>query len=242
MSTRSTTRNYAKSNGVLAAAAEKNPGVTIFDWNAASSAPNQGRWFDNTSLCCFVHLSTTGQAEFALFLRQQLDALRPAGSLPTTAAIAPLMLGLPLAKKNAGAMVTVVQKKLNLALHLEGKTRLATDGSFGSATERAVRAFQTASVLPVSGIVDRATWDALGLAGRIDLAVLAVGSRHPAVSSLQQALAKVLKKKIATTGIFTASLANDVMLFQKRVKLPVNGRVGPSTWKVLTAAAALTSP
>jgi peptidoglycan hydrolase-like protein with peptidoglycan-binding domain len=59
---------------------------------------------------------------------------------------------------------------------------------------------------------------------------------------LQQALAKVLKKKIANTGIFTTSLANDVKLFQKRVKLPVNGRVGPSTWKVLTATVARTSP
>jgi len=242
MSTRSTTRNYAKSNAVLDAAAAKNPGITIFDWNTASSAANQWRWFDNKSLCCFVHLSTTGQAEFALFLRQQLDALRPSGALPTTAAVAPLMLGLPLAKKNSGAMVTVVQKKLNLALNLVGKSRLATDGVFGAGTERAVRAFQTVSVLPVSGIVDRATWDALGLAGRIDLAVLKVGSRHPAVSSLQQALSKVLKKKISNTGVFTTSLANDVKLFQKRVKLPVNGRVGPSTWKVLTATAALTSP
>jgi hypothetical protein len=242
MSTRSTTRNYAKSNAVLAAAEAKNPSISIFDWNAASSAPNQWRWFDNTSLCCYVHLSTTGQAEFALFLRQQLDLLRSAGSLPTTAAVAPLMLGLPLAKKNTGAMVTVVQKKLNLALNLAGKSRLAIDGAFGSGTERAVRAFQTASVLPVSGIVDRATWDALGLAGRIDLAVLKVGSQHPAVSSLQQALAKVLKKKITTTGVFTTALANDVKLFQKRVKLPVSGRVGPSTWKVLTATAALASP
>jgi SpoIID/LytB domain protein len=242
MSTRSTTRNYAKSNAVLDAAAAKNPGITIFDWNTASSGANQWRWFDNKSLCCFVHLSTTGQAEFALFLRQQLDALRPSGALPTTAAVAPLMLGLPLAKKNSGAMVTVVQKKLNLALNLVGKSRLATDGAFGAGTERAVRAFQTVSVLPVSGIVDRATWDALGLAGRIDLAVLKVGSRHPAVSSLQQALSKVLKKKISNTGVFTTSLANDVKLFQKRVKLPVNGRVGPSTWKVLTATAALTNP
>ena len=242
MSTRSTKRNYAKSNEVLAAAEAKNPGISIFDWNTASSAANQWRWFDNKSLCCYVHLSTTGQAEFALFLRQQLDALRPAGTLPTTAAVAPLMLGLPLAKNNTGAMVTVVQKKLNLALNLVGKSRLATDGAFGSGTERAVRAFQTLSVLPVSGIVDRATWDALGLAGRIDLAVLKVGSRHPAVSSLQQALSKVLKKKISSTGVFTSSLANDVKLFQKRVKLPVSGRVGPSTWKVLTAAAALTSP
>ena len=242
MSARSTTRDYAKSNAVLTAAAARNPGITIFDWNAASSAANQWRWFDNSSLCCYVHLSTTGQAEFALFLRQQLDAMRPTGSLPTTAAVAPLMLGLPLAKNNAGTMVKLIQKKLNIALKLGGKKRLATDGAFGSGTERAVRAFQTASVLPVSGIVDRATWDALGLAGRSDLAVLKVGSRHPAVSSLQQTLAKVLKKKIKKTGVFTTALANDVKLFQKRVKLPVSGRVGQSTWKVLTATAALTSP
>ena len=55
-------------------------------------------------------------------------------------------------------------------------------------------------------------------------------------------MSKVLKKKITTTGVFTTALANDVKLFQRRVKLPVNGRVGPNTWKVLTAAAALTSP
>jgi SpoIID/LytB domain protein len=242
MSTRSTTRNYAKSNAALAAAAANNSGVTIFDWNSATSAANQWRWFDNSSLCCFVHLSTTGQAEFALFLRQQLDALRPLGVLPTIAPVAPLMLGLPLELKNAGAMVGVVQKKLNLALHLSGKSRLATDGQFGPGTARAVTAFQTASQLPATGVVDRATWDALGLADRVDLAVLKVGSRHPSVTSLQQALAKVLKKKIASTGIFTVALSNDVKLFQKRVKLPANGRVGPSTWKVLTATAALSSP
>lgn len=242
MSTRSTTRNYAKSNAVLAAAAANNPGVTVFDWNTASSAANQWRWFDNSSLCCFVHLSTSGQAEFALFLRQQLDAMRALGNLPTIAPVAPLMLGLPLGPKNAGVMVTVVQKKLNLSLHRSGKSRIATDGQFGPGTTRAVKAFQTASQLPVTGIVDRATWDALGLAGRMDLAVLKVGSRHPSVTSLQQALAKVLKKKIISTGIFTSALANDVKLFQKRVKLPINGRVGPTTWKVLTASAALTTP
>ena len=163
-----------------------------------------------------------------MFLRQQLDALRSAGTLPTTAAVAPLMLGLPLAKKNTGAMVTVVQKKLNLALKLVGKKRLVTDGAFGAGTERAVRAFQTASVLPVSGIVDRATWDALGLAGRIDLAVIKVGSRHPAVSSLQQALSKVLKKVEAPSEVnFSNAELNAI---KDMVKLPVS--VGAKDWNV----------
>jgi peptidoglycan hydrolase-like protein with peptidoglycan-binding domain len=65
-----------------------------------------------------------------------------------------------------------------------------------------------------------------------------VGSRHPSVSTLQRSLAKVLKKKIPVTGVYTTSLANDVKTFQKRANLKPVGRVGPSTWTVLIATAA----
>jgi peptidoglycan hydrolase-like protein with peptidoglycan-binding domain len=135
-------------------------------------------------------------------------------------------------------MVQSIQKKLNAVLGLKGKKRLATDGQFGTGTANAVKAFQATASLPLTGIVDRATWDAIGFAGRIDLAVLKVGTKHAAVSSIQRALAKVLKKKIKTTGIFTSSLANDVKTFQKRASLTINGRVGPSTWASLMATAA----
>jgi peptidoglycan hydrolase-like protein with peptidoglycan-binding domain len=239
LSTRSTSRSYAKSNAALLAVAATNPTVSILDWNAASSAANQWRWFDNSSLCCWVHLNTTGQAEFALFLRAQFDALRAQGLLPTTASTAAVIPGLPLEMKNTGVMVQSIQKKLNAVLALKGKKRLMTDGQFGTGTANAVKAFQATAALPVTGIVDRATWDAIGFAGRIDLAVLKVGTKHAAVSSIQRALAKVLKKKIKTTGIFTSSLANDVKTFQKRVSLKANGRVGPSTWTSLMATAAL---
>lgn len=237
LSTRSTSRNYARVNVALQAATA-NPAVTVLDWNAASSAANQWRWFDNASLCCWVHLNTTGQAEFALFLRGQLDALRNQGLLPTTAIAAPVIPGLPLQVKHKGVMVQSIQKKLNAVLLLKKGRRLATDGDFGKGTASAVKTFQTQANLPVTGTVDRATWDAIGFAGRIDLAVLKVGSRHPAVSSIQRALAKVLKKKISPTGQFTVSLANDVKTFQKRAKLKVSGRVGPSTWTSLMATAA----
>ena len=238
MSTRSTSRSYAKSNAALLAAAASNPAVSIIDWNVASSAANQWRWFDNSSLCCWVHLNTTGQAEFSLFLRAQLDALRAQGLFPTTASTAALIPGLPLAVKNTGVMVQSIQKKLNAVLALKGKKRLATDGQFGTGTANAVKAFQTTASLPVTGIVDRATWDAIGFADRTDLAVLKVGTKHAAVSSIQRALAKVLKKKIKVTGLFTSVLANDVKTFQKRASLKVNGRVGPSTWASLMATAA----
>jgi peptidoglycan hydrolase-like protein with peptidoglycan-binding domain len=238
LSTRSTSRNYARVNAALQAATV-NPAVTVLDWNAASSAANQWRWFDNASLCCWVHLNTTGQAEFALFLRTQLDALRSQGLLPITAIAAPVIPGLPLQIKHKGVMVQSIQKKLNAVLLLKKGKRLATDGDFGTGTANAVKKFQSQASLPVTGTVDRATWDAIGFAGRIDLAVLKVGSRHPAVSSIQRALSKVLKKKISPTGRFTLSLANDVKIFQKRAKLKASGRVGPSTWTSLMATAAL---
>jgi SpoIID/LytB domain protein len=238
MSTRATSKNFARSNAALLAVAAANPAVSIFDWNTASSAANQWRWFDNTSLCCWVHLSNSGQTEFALFLRQQLDDLRVKGLLPVTASNEVVIPGLPLQKSHKGVMVQSVQKKLNALLALKGNKRLVTDGAFGTGTIKAVKAFQTTANLPVTGTIDRTTWNAMGLADRVDLAILKVGSVQPAVASVQRALAKVLKKKISATGTFTSSLANDVKTFQKRAGLPANGRIGPNTWAVLMTAAA----
>ena len=73
---------------------------------------------------------------------------------------------------------------------------------------------------------------------RPELAVLRKGTRHPAVKTVQQALAKVLRSRIRADGVFGASLVTDVRTFQQRAGLPVNGRVGPSTWSVLMATAA----
>ena len=239
MSTRATSRNYAASNAALQAAAAANPAISIFDWNAASSAQPQWRWFDNTSLCCWVHLSNSGQIEFALFLRAQLDALRAQNLLPVTAPTAPVIHGLPLAQKHRGAMVTTVQKRLNAAMKLKGSKRLAVDGAFGPGTARAVKAFQVKMALPPTGKVDRATWEAMGLGGQTRLIVLQIGSKHPSVATLQRALARVLRKKISATGRFTWSLANDVKTYQRRAKIRPSGKVGPSTWSSLMAAAAL---
>ena len=90
----------------------------------------------------------------------------------------------------------------------------------------------------VTGEIDRATWDALGLAGRSDLTIQRVGTRHPSVSTLQNALSKVLRKKIPATGRFDSRLAEHVRQFQRNVALAPSGRVGPQTWAALTAAAA----
>ena len=73
MSTRRTTADYGTMNAILAKAATSYPNVTVFDWNTYSSDVAKWRWFvkdDN------VHLTSTGQTEFALFLRAQLDSLQ----------------------------------------------------------------------------------------------------------------------------------------------------------------------
>lgn len=240
LATRSTSRNYARSNAAMTAAATANPAVRVFDWNTASSPAENWRWFDNTSLCCWVHLSLTGQTEFALFLRDQLDALRSQGLLPTDSAAAPVLPGLPLTRKTEGVMVSSVQARLNKVLKLRGNARLQADGRYGTLTWKAVRRFQRARQLPVTGSVDRATWESMWSGPRGDLAVLRVGTRHPAVSTVQRALAKVLGVGVGTTGYFDESLAARVRTFQKRAKLKVNGRVGPTTWTVLMDAASRT--
>jgi SpoIID/LytB domain protein len=239
MSSRATSRNYARSNEILQAATT-NPAVTVFNWDAASAAPHQGRWFDNASLCCWVHLSTTGRTEFTMFLRQQLDALRQQNLLPVTASSAPVIFGLPLGRNNNGPMVVSIQKKLNSKLKLKGKARLKVDGIYGPATIRAMKKYQKSVQLRATGVTDRATWETIGYANRTDLVVLRTGSRHPSVSTLQRSLGKVLKKKISVTGVFTTSLANDVKTFQRRAKLKRTGVVNLDTWTVLAATSART--
>lgn len=82
MSERRTTNgiaNYAAGNAALRAAKLRWPQLTIFDWDAASIGGSRNRWFvkdDN------VHLTTSGQAEFAIWLRDRVIEL--AGGTPST--------------------------------------------------------------------------------------------------------------------------------------------------------------
>lgn len=66
---------------------------------------------------------------------------------------------------SSGALVTALQKLLN-----KKKAGIEVDGSFGQATDNAVRGFQTANGLEVDGIVGRATAKALNDASSKDVA------------------------------------------------------------------------
>ncbi len=57
---------YQQSNAALNAARSRWPSLGVADWNQASSGPERPRWFANDG----VHLTTTGNAEFSLWLRE----------------------------------------------------------------------------------------------------------------------------------------------------------------------------
>jgi len=238
LSTRYSVRNYTQSNQVLSSLAANNPNISVFDWNAHSSAQDKWRWFDNDSLCCWIHLNPSGRAEFALFLRDQLDALRVQNALPVTASASSVVIGLPIRRNDQGTMIKTVQKRLNTQMKLSSRNRITVNGTYGTTTIRVVKRFQKSVGLRASGVVDRATWDALGLADRPHLGVLRVGTRSASVKSLQTALGRVLKKKITPTGVFTTSLANDVKTYQRRAQMKASGNVGPQTWTSLMVTVA----
>lgn len=62
-----------------------------------------------------------------------------------------------LSKGSSGAEVTTLQNKLKS----RGAFPYTVDGIFGSQTENAVKAFQTAQGIPASGTVDAQTWAAV---------------------------------------------------------------------------------
>ncbi len=68
---------YTQANAALAAATSRWGNLAVLDWNAASNTPERSRWFNSDG----VHLTTTGSAEFSLFLRDQLVGLAPSSYL-----------------------------------------------------------------------------------------------------------------------------------------------------------------
>ena len=61
---------YALANGAIRDARGRWPQLIVLDWDGASDAPEQDRWYSDG-----VHLTTTGQAEFARWLRDEILSL-----------------------------------------------------------------------------------------------------------------------------------------------------------------------
>ena len=69
---------FAASNAALGEAAGRWQQLRVLDWRSASAGPEARRWFNSDG----IHLTNTGNAEFASFLRQQLFAMIEGGSGP----------------------------------------------------------------------------------------------------------------------------------------------------------------
>ena len=130
------------------------------------------------------------------------------------------------------------------------------DGVYGSATEKAVRAYQRLAGLSADGVAGRATWNSLyARASRLRLsgpvvtvnrmsypgAPLEVGSAGEAVNYYSVLLARIAYyfpavSSPGVTAAYTEALAEGTRSFQQLVQLPATGRVDADTW---TAAEAL---
>jgi SpoIID/LytB domain protein len=228
LSTRRTSRNYALSNAVLANAATSYPNVSVLDWNAASSAPTQGRWFRDD-----IHLTNTGRAQFALFIRNQLDALRANGLIASgIATIVPL--GVPMARGDRGNNVKLLQTQLNTYFKLPKKKRIVIDGVFGKGTASWVTQLETNNGLPVDGIADDAVLAVLSIDP--STITLKLGTKHATVATAQTALARVLKVKVKADGVFGPGTVRLVKRFQKTVGLKRSGVINRETWLALLSA------
>jgi peptidoglycan hydrolase-like protein with peptidoglycan-binding domain len=87
VSERRTSTPYHLTNDALDAAASSWDELVVLDWNAASSHAAADRWYDDG-----VHLTATGQAEFALWLRARVLGIVADGYTPPR----PVVPGQPL--------------------------------------------------------------------------------------------------------------------------------------------------
>lgn len=154
---------------------------------------------------------------------------------------------------NSGQSVTAIQYYLNVIAYFNGNLNtLPIDSVFGEQTTNAVKVFQQYFSLPVTGIVDRETWNKINEVYRDIIAdlpegyagvqaelypgyVLSEGMRGENVRNLQTYLSRIADvlpqiTKIEPDGIFGPATAKAVKEFQSLYGLPATGNVGPWTW------------
>ncbi|GAB3716011.1 peptidoglycan-binding protein [Mariniluteicoccus flavus] len=122
---------------------------------------------------------------------------------------------------------------LQLLLRAHG-ANIAVDGSFGPATEKAVKDFQRSKGLQVDGVAGPATLEKLAI-------TLKYGDQGNAVKALQQ----ILRNSGATVAVdrsFGPRTRAAVVSFQRSKSLATDGVVGPKTWQALFGATSVSTP
>lgn len=124
----------------------------------------------------------------------------------------------------AGASVTTIQ---HLLTHHGFPT--GVDGAYGSATTQAVRNFQAARGIAVTGTVTAATWP-----------FLAVTTRQGDSGSQVRAAQTQLNRygyRLTVDGAFGPATLAAATDFQRQNRIAADGVVGPTTWRTLTGGA-----
>ena len=132
--------------------------------------------------------------------------------------------------------------------------KIVPDGIYGPETMAAVSSFQRRHGLPVTGITDLQTWDAI--VGQYEPALVRIeeayplyiilnpgqvirrGERHPHVYLVQGILAALSEvyesiDPPGMTGILDQATANSLESFQRLSGLPMTGNLDKHTWKHL---------
>ena len=137
---------------------------------------------------------------------------------------------MPLHEGSTGHTVTELRERLE-ALGLQSPRDDVA--MFGSATKAAVEAFQRRRGLPISGVVDRATWLVLLEAGHVlgsrPLEHCSPMLRGDDVADLQQRLCALGFDTDRVDGIFGGLTAHAVAEFQENIGLVPDGKAGPAT-------------
>lgn len=136
----------------------------------------------------------------------------------------------------------------------ENVPRIVPDGFYGSATAEAVKAFQQAYGLPVTGETDFATWQELRRRSQTAAVyhkrptkinpfgsavnVIRKGDKSPAAAIIQAMLCAVSEKypnigKITVNGSFDSPSEIALRRFQKLCGLPPTGEADIFTWNCL---------
>lgn len=132
---------------------------------------------------------------------------------------------------------------------------LSVDGIYGQATKTEVERYQKEYGLPVTGVVDQATWDDIRKSYQKELVLVnkaeplqIVLQPHQVLKSgtdnihmyLIQALLTALHRfytdmpRVASTGVLDPQTERAIVWFQNKADLPENGEVDKVTWQHLS--------